>query len=436
METLDKNTIYTTTLEKIVPEGKSLARVGGKVVFVWGGLPGEKVSIEITRNKKTYAEGRLVEIIEPSLNRIKPAEDHYLICSPWQILPYEKQIEQKRALLVEAYQEMAHEKVKVDSFTESDEKYGYRTKLEFSFTENEKGKIVLAFHKRNASNEYEIIEGCKLGSDKLNHAAAKITEILNETPDINAKGLKSLTLRESKTNGKIIAVLLHKFKEYQIDITLADLQGSVDGIVIGYSTIKSPVSVITELKYQEGLEYIEEDILGKIIRYPYDGFFQNNLPVFTKALTQIIEATPKSERIVEIYSGTGSIGFNIADKARELVGIEIVPSAVEYAGINKELNNVTNYSEIEKADNKITEEDLYKTDVLVLDPPRSGLHPKLIAKILETKPKRIIYLSCNPITQARDYNLLKEHYKFVKLSGFDFYPNTVHMESLLILDAK
>ena len=434
-EKLSKNEIYTVTIEKIVPEGKSLAHLHGKVIFVNGGFPGETVTIQIYKNKKTFSEARLVEILESSPIRVAPREDHYLICSPWQAIPYGEQIEFKKQILLEAFASQAHTKVKLDDFVESSEMYGYRTKLEFSFTEGPDGKIALAFHKRGVNNEYEIIDGCELGSTKMNAAAKKITEKLNVTPGILAKGLKSLVIRESKTTGKVVAVLFYKFKEFIVDLTLADLDGLVDGLFIAYSTIKSPMSVITELKHAEGDEYIEENILGKTIRYPYDGFFQNNLPMFELALAEIREAVPASDKIVEIYSGTGSIGFNLADKAKELVGIEIVPSAVKYAGINKELNHIENYQELELPDHKITPAHLIGTDVLVLDPPRAGLHPKTIKLILETKPKKIVYLSCNPVTQARDLNLLNEAYLVTRLIGFDFYPNTLHMESLLILEA-
>jgi len=422
-------------IEKIVPEGKSLARLeDGKVVFVWGGLPGELIEINIIKSKKNFAEAEIVEILEKSPDRVEPTESHYLICSPWQVLPYPKQIELKKKLLSEAYLEMADEKIEIEKFYESTEMFGYRTKMEYSFTAGEEKHIALAFHKRGANNAYEVIEGCQLGSEKINRAAARITEILNELPGVGVNGLKSLTIRESKSNGQIIAVLLYKFKEYEINFTLADLNGLVDGLVIGYSTIKSPISVLTELRYQEGIDSLQEEILGMKIQYPYDGFFQNNLPVFEKALTEIVEATPKCDKLVELYSGVGTIGLALVDKAKEVSGLEIVASAVEYAEINKKLNNITNYTAITLPDHKITTNMLADTDVLVLDPPRSGLHPKTTAKILEAGPPKIIYLSCNPVTQARDYKNLKEHYKLTRLVGFDFYPNTLHMESLIVLD--
>ena len=422
------------TIEKIVPEGKSLTHIDGKAIFVWGGLPGETVDIEIVKDKKTFAEAKLLRVVKASPDRICPTEDHYLICSPWQVLDYDKQIEYKTALLTEAYQNIADETVIINNFYKSKLHYGYRTKLEFSFTYDDNNHIALAFHKRGKNNEYEIVGGCKLGSKRMNAAACKITELLNDMPGIEAKGMKSLTIRESKTNGQIIAILLHKFREYDIDMTLGDLDGLVDGLIIAYSTMKSPTAVITDLKYQEGPLYLEEKVLSRTIRYPFDGFFQNNLPVFEVALAEIRKATPNVTKIVELYSGTGSIGFNLADKAKEIIGVEIVPSAVEYARINQKLNNIDNYKEIELPDHKLASETLENTDILVLDPPRAGLHQKTVGRILETLPKRVIYLSCNPVTQARDYSVLREKYKIVKLVGFDFYPNTLHMESLLILD--
>jgi 23S rRNA (uracil1939-C5)-methyltransferase len=424
-------------IEKIVPEGKSLAHLeDGRVVFVWGGLAGELVEIDITKSKKSFAEGVITEVLEKSPDRIEPVEEHYLICSPWQILPYQKQIETKTNLLKEAFFEMSGETVNVAEFYESEIKYGYRTKMEYSFTADENNKIALAFHKRGANNEYQVIAGCKLGGDRTNAAAAKITEVLNTLPDINAKGFKSLTVRESKTDGKIVAILLHKFREYEINITLADLGGLVDGLVIGYSTIKSPVSVITELRYKEGIETLEETVAGLKIQYPFDGFFQNNIPVFEQALKEIDNATPKCNKLVELYSGVGTIGLALCNKAKEVNGLEIIESTVEQAKTNSILNGITNYAAITLPDHKITSNMLAGTDVLVLDPPRSGLHPKTTAKILEAMPSKIIYLSCNPVTQARDYALLKDTYKCTRLVGFDFYPNTVHMESLIILETR
>lgn len=424
------------TIEKIVPEGRSLAHLDGKVVFVWGGLPGEIVDINITKNKKNFVEAEIVEIIKKSPDRVEPAESHYLICSPWQVISYDKQLELKRQLLKDAYAEMANENIEIDEFYGSEEKFGYRTKMEYSFTADENGQIRLAFHKRGENNAYEILDDCKLGSEKINRAAAKITEILNTIPGVEAKGLKSLTLRESKANGQIIAMLLHKFREYEIEIKLADLDGLVDGIIIGYSTIKSPVSVITDLKYQEGIDSLEEKLLNLRIRYPYDGFFQNNIPVFEKALGEIQNATPEVNKIVELYSGVGTIGLTLVKKAKEVSGVEIIESAVKYAEINKKLNNLENYSSIALPDHKITAEYLSGTDVLVLDPPRAGIHPKTMSKILDAKPKTIIYLSCNPVTQARDYALLKEKYRLTRLVGFDFYPNTLHLESLIVLNKR
>jgi len=422
------------TIEKIIPEGKSLAHIDGKSIFIWGGLEGEKVKIQIYKNKKNYSEARLIEVLEPSPKRIRNIEEHYLICSPWQVLSYASQITLKKSLLKQAFLDIADYSIDSVEFCESPTKYNYRTKLEFSFTSDSEGKIALAFHKRGVNDEYEIIQGCLLGSDKMNLVARKITDELNKDPNINYKGLKSLVIRESKTNKKIIAILYYKFKEFKFNIKLSDLEGLVDGLFIAYSNIKSPISVITELVYSEGENYLEEEILHLKFRYPFDGFFQNNIPLFTKTLTEIITNTPKCNKVVELYSGVGTIGLALYGKAKELIGVEIVESAIEFTVINKNLNGISNYKAIALADHKITSNMIEGADVLILDPPRSGLHPKTTKLIIDTKPKKIIYLSCNPSTQARDYKLLSQLYQIKKITGYDYYPNTFHMESLLILD--
>jgi len=421
------------TIEKIIPEGRSLGHIEGKSVLIWGGLPEEKVIVDVYKNKKSFSEARLIRVVEPSPIRIKERENHYLICSPWQVLPYNSQVAIKKSLLKQAFLDICDYNITDINFCESTTEYGYRTKLEFSFTVDKTGKIALAFHKRGVNNEYEIIKGCLLGSDKMNLAARKITAELNKDSNINYKGLKSLVIRESKTNNQIIAILYYKFKEFKFNIRLSDLGGIVDGLYIAYSSIKSPISVITELIYSEGINYLEEDILNLKIRYPFDGFFQNNIPLFEKTLTEIIASTPKCNRIVELYSGVGSIGLALCDKAKEVMGLEIVDSAVEYSEINKNVNKINNYKAIALADYKITLNILEEVDVLVLDPPRSGLHPKTTKLIIDTKPKKIIYLSCNPSTQARDYKILSQEYKIEKITGYDYYPNTFHMESLLVL---
>jgi 23S rRNA (uracil1939-C5)-methyltransferase len=181
---------------------------------------------------------------------------------------------------------------------------------------------------------------------------------------------------------------------------------------------------------------LREKILDLEIRYHYSSFFQNNVDLFEKALKIMQENSKEFKKVVDLYSGVGVIGLSLKNFAKEILFVEIDKTAIEYTKINAELNNVKNFKAINLPSEKIPREVLENVDLLILDPPRAGLHKKLIKLILEQKPKNIFYLSCNPITQARDFGLLKDYYELSKIYGLDFYPNTPHMETLLILNLK
>ena len=427
--------------EKIIPEGKTLGHfrsnpfdsAQGKVVFAFGVLPGEEAIIDVIREKKNFIEGKAKEIIKISPDRIREKEDHFLSCSPWQIINYQKQLEYKAKILAEVFLQAAKEKIEVKKFYESEAQFGYRTKLEFGFM-NKDGSLSLSFFERGNPFRKVAVPNCVLGSDKMNVAANEIIEKLNQNKiPLPLNILKNLIVRESKTKNQIISILLVNSKNFP-NINW-ELKQS-DGFILAFSNPLSPAALISEILFQTGIMSLEEKILNLEICYPFDGFFQNNLPVFEKALREIRANIAPTEKIVELYSGIGIIGLILNDKAKNIYGVEIVENLVEFAKINRDRNGIKNYEIIAKPAEKIDDDFLASTDVLVLDPPRAGLHPKLIKKILVSLPKKIIYLSCNPINQARDYNLLKENYKMEKLIGFDFYPQTPHIESLMVLKSK
>jgi len=418
--------------EKIVPEGKALAKINGKVVFVLGAFPGEKAIIEITKDKKNYFEAYTVEITKSSKHRIKPRENHYLCCSPWQAIDYNYQIELKKQILTDVFSDLAKTSVKVSNFYQSQDIFGYRTKLEFSFT-CENNKLYLAFNKRGSYRKKVVLKsGCVLGSEKMNNVALEITKLLNAYK-IEAWQLKSLTVRESKTHGKVVAVLLFYKKDAIISKIDFDSCKIADSLIVAISSPRSPVSSIDDIVYKKGNDLLEEEFLEKKFYYPVDGFFQNNLPVYEKAILEI-KKNVIGKNILELYSGVGTIGLNIIEKGQKYFAYESVKSATDYSKINAKTNKIENYDTINDVVEKTDFNNLGKIDTVILDPPRSGLHPKVIEKLLLLGAKRIVYLSCNPITQARDFNLLKNDYCINDLVGFDFYPHTPHLESLLVLD--
>lgn len=446
-----KQQIFECTIDSLTPEGKGYLFYKNKHLYVIGALPGETVRCRIVKKRKLYREAVVEEVLSPSPYRIagassNPVEDHYLSCSPWQPVEYDHQIQLKRKMLVDAFAEAGidldqtqtpRESVVVHGAPEK-ERVGYRTKLEFSFW-NEDGRMYIAFHKRGSPFiKTALPQGCILGSDAMNNAALAIVDRLNQL-QIEKNDLKVLIIRESKTTQKVTALLLTKRQDLSIEMSLASLQGTVpelNGLMIASSPPLSPAAIIETVLHKEGEMDLEESIEGLKISYPHDGFFQNHIPQFSRALQRIQEYTPPSQKIVELYSGAGTIGLNLHTKATELIGVEIVPSAVHYARVNASQNKIANYTIIEAPSEQMPPDTLAQTDVLVVDPPRSGMHGDVIEMITTNLPQRIIYLSCNPVTQARDVALLSEHYSLSVLEGYDFYPHVLHLEALVVLDRK
>jgi len=413
--------------EKIGHNGVSIGRYNGKVVFSYGILPGEKAKIKVTQEKKNLIKGEVLEILEKSKYRIQELEDHYLSCSPWQVFDYNYQIEIKKELLREIFRDFSKVDIEINDFFASPNIFGYRTKIEYSFLE-ENNRYFFAFHKReNFREKVKLSEGCKLISEKANNASFLVLEEINKR---RIKDLKTLIIRKSRRYDDIYISLLTSNKNQNFSFSNQELSG----FSFVYSRKESPASTFDETIYEWGREYLREKILNLEIRYHYTSFFQNNIELFEKALEIMKENSDEFNKVVDLYAGVGVIGLSLKDHSKEIWSVEIDKIAGEYAKFNAELNSVKNFKVLTLASEKLPKDIFQNVDLLILDPPRSGLHKKLINSILEVKPKNIFYLSCNPITQARDFNFLKNSYKIKKVYGFDFYPQTPHLESLLILN--
>lgn len=410
--------------DKVVPEGKAMAFWNDKALFCIGPLPGESAKVRVIREKKSWAEAALEEIITASSHRHEPREEHFLSCSPWQGVDYSYQIELKNQMLAEIYSR-DELKLPVESFSASPSQFGYRNKLEFSLV-NIKGQLQLAFHTRGTSDRYVFApKGCVLGSEAINAAAIAVLAGLNE---LNLKKVaQSLMLRES-SDGKILAVVTLREKAACELAPLADLP--VDGIIVALKPSPDSYRMI----WSHGITQLSETIDGVAINYPWDAFFQVNPAAFALAMTDIVRQIQPNHFVADLYGGVGTIGLPIARTADKVVGIEISGSAVKLANLNAEHNELANYQAYATPSEKMNPEVMRGVDTVIVDPPRAGLNPKVIDFLLEAKPSRVIYLSCNPVTQLRDVASLAGSYKPSGLRGYDFYPGTLHLESLVILD--
>lgn len=422
----------TLKIEKLVFGGQGLARLDNKIVFVWNALPGEEVEYQIIKKKKDYAEAIATKIVKASPDRIPAQETEFLSTSPWQIVSYETENKWKKEITEETYKKLGGQifaDLDIPLISDKLDK-NYRNKMEFSFTELEDGSKSLAFFERGGRHTFAV-SGSILAEEIINETAKYILEWVNEN-DIPLRSLKSLIVR-SNGQGQAIAALFIKdrlaFEQYP------ELKKNLLGFQVYYSTHKSPASVPTAMLYATGQDYLLGEISKTKLKFGLLSFFQIHIPVFLTCLKKIKKHIPKNSSILDFYSGVGSIGLPLAKDCKNLTLVDSNVEAIEYAKENIKLNKLTNTEAFCETAEKITE--LITTDkILIVDPPRAGLHDKVIDRILQVTPKKIIYLSCNISTQARDVKLLTEKYKIVDATIYNFFPKTPHIEGLLILELK
>lgn len=419
--------ILKVIIEKIVFGGQAMARHDGRVYFIWGALPGEEVEIEVYKNKKTYSEARLLNVLKPSPDRVEHVEKHYLSCSPWQTMSYNLELEWKRRLYQDVFNFVDSELINnIEIESDINSQYGYRNKIEYSFVEDS-DIFYPAFFMRGTKAKHKI-NYCKLASSAINETATGIVDWINQE-DLILRNLKSAIIR-SNLEGQTIAAM---FIQDEInDLKLPELPDFNCGWQLYFSTHKIRSAVPTSLLAQSGKNYITEKINNVVLKYGLLSFFQINTPLFIKTVNDIANHLDDNAKVVDFFSGVGSIGLPLHKKCSQVELVDNNEEAIAYAQDNINDNGISNAKAFcqlaEQALNLITAD---KT--LILDPPRPGVHPKIIKKIIEEKPKKIIYLSCNLSTQARDLDRLMGCYEidFVKL--YNYFPKTPHIESLIIL---
>jgi 23S rRNA (uracil1939-C5)-methyltransferase len=415
---------------KIVGGGQALATLeDGKKLFAWGALPDEEANVQITKKKSRLVEGYVTEVTKASKDRVEPRDpESYLSTSPWQIMTMEAEQHYKAALIVEAFE--LHSVVlpnPIEVFTDSRE-YEYRNKIEFSFWfETDTQDLSLAFFRRGTHGKISV-KGTSLASPAINKKAQEVLAVLNEM-HIIGRALKTLLIR-SNADGETSWQLYTKDPEFAHDEFISQFPKGEKGQVI-FSNPLSPASVITEYLTPHTVR-LTDTILGTTFNYATEGFFQINLPVYEQALTDMKAFIPEGKPVLDLYSGVGTIGLTIGGDNLTLV-------EMNKEAVREMKNNIIELGKkataILAASEDVTE---YITEdkVIILDPPRAGLHLDVIDRLLEVTPSRIVYLSCNPVTQARDVALLAEKYNVTSHKGYNFFPRTPHIENLVVLDLR
>lgn len=421
---------HTLTIEKLVFGGQGLGRINGKIAFVWNALPGEEVEVEILNGKKDMYEAVATKILTPSPERVQPEEAHFLSSAPWQMLDWDRENYWKKAIAIEQYGKIGGLILQQDppKIVSDDRIYGYRNKIEFSFVVLPDGTTSLAFFERGR-HERIPITGSLLAEPIINEVAQEILVWVNEQK-IPMRSLKSLIVR-SNGEGQAIAALF--IKDELPFSSFPKIHDAWVGFQLFYSTHKSPASVPTKLMHSEGQDYLIAHLKSTQLKFGLLSFFQINIPVFDQALTDIADFLHPNMPLVDFYSGVGAIGLPLSHNRDSLILVDSNKEAIQYAKENIALNKRNNTEAFCMPAEKMT--DVISGDKqLLLDPPRAGLHPKVVATILQKRPPRIVYMSCDIATHARDIRLLSEAYKvnFIKL--YNFFPRTPHIEGLCVLD--
>lgn len=454
------------TIEDIAAEGKSIARIDDMVVFVPGAIPGDVVDLQVTRKRKKYREAKVTRYISYSEKRTDPFCAHFGTCGgcKWQHLPYSEQLKYKEKQVLDALQRIGKIDIdRVDPILGAEKTRFYRNKLEYTFSnhrwltdeeaagdrvfENRNG---VGFHVPGRFDRVVDVQKCYLQEDPSNLVRDTLRKFaleheLSFYDHKTNEGLMRNVIIRTTTTGEVMVVLSVQFDEPVIYEMLEDLSSRVEGITSLMYVVnpkKNETLYDQEIKVFRGRDHIIEMLNGLKFKIGPKSFFQTNtvqaLELYRKA--REFAALRGDEVVYDLYTGTGTIANFIAAGAGKVVGIESVPEAIEDAKVNAALNGITNTS-FHAGDMK----DLFNADfiaehgrpeVVITDPPRAGMHQQVVEALLELAPEKIVYVSCNPATQARDVQLMSEKYRFPRSQAVDMFPHTHHIENVLLLQRK
>ncbi|MBQ1528029.1 class I SAM-dependent RNA methyltransferase [Candidatus Saccharibacteria bacterium] len=386
------------TVEKFIIGGQTLGTLkNGKKIFFWNALPEEIVTeFTVTKQKSHFLEAVATKIERPSNHRVEPKDPCYLSTSPWQIMDFAYELKQKQNLVKESLtqEHIDLENTEIEPVRTDGKEWFYRNKMEYAlYWNHDLRKIQLAFHGRGTHGKFSVEKSSIEKPEIFQKAQATIDELNNRHDE--ARKYQSLLLR-------------------------ANQQGEVSG---GLFENRKPHPVFKNLKDQ---------ILDKTYSYSPNGFFQINLPIYELALKEIAKHI-STKKVLDLYAGVGTIGLSVAND-KDLTLVEVNGAAFEE--LKNNCKNTTAKPVLAKSEDAL--EYIEPAETVILDPPRAGCDKKLIEKLLEKTPEKLIYLSCNPATQARDVKLLTEtgKYKIDRVAPFNFFPKTPHIENLIILTRK
>ncbi len=480
-------------MEDYAAEGKSLARVDGKVIFIENVVPGDIVDVRLLKNKKDWAEGIPLFTHSLSSDRVEPFCSHFGVCGgcQWQMLPYEKQLAYKHRQVEETLKRIG--KISLPVFQPilgAVETSHYRNKIEYTFgtkeytrekpaspnpsaggaldsetsndlynfedsenplTGGRGASRVAGFHAKGFFDKIVDIQTCYLQAEPTNaiRLAVKNFAIKNDWSFYDIRGhhgfLRTMQVRLCTTGELMVNIVVGEKEEKKIQLLMQHVEEQFPSITTLLYTVNTKWNdslYDLEPVVYSGNGYAMERLEGFQFKIGPKSFFQTNTrqaEQLYKVTREFAELTGK-ETVYDLYCGTGSIGIFVSGKAQKVIGVEMIAAAIEDAKENAALNGLTTAQFFAGDVIDICNDDFFSThgkpDVIITDPPRAGMHEKLVKKILEIAAPTVVYVSCNPATQARDLNLLDEKYAVTKVQPVDMFPHTHHIENVVQLKLK
>jgi len=430
-------------IDALANGGNGIARLDGYVVFVSGAIPGDLVRAVVTKRKRAYAEARTLEVLEPSPERIAPLADHP--GAPWQVLPYERQLAVKHEQVRDALTRIGHlDGFALDDIVPAVEQWRYRNKLEYSFGTGDGGALLCGFHAPGSWHEIVPISDCLLASERSNAVRDQVVAWCREQGlsafdrRTHSGMLRNLVVREGRRTGELQARLVTG----PGDLDTASLAAAVDcqGLTWTRTEARAETTLGGVTEIVSGPPALMEEIGGLRVAISPQAFFQTNTEMAERlyAIAADLADLKGWERVYDLYCGIGTVGLSLAARAGEIWGLEIVEEAVADAIANARRNEIDN-AHFFAGDVRLALRELVdqasRPDVCVIDPPRAGLSQKVVRRIIEAAPRRIVYISCNPTTLAPNAaQLVEAGYALRRVVPVDMFPQTPHIECVAVLD--
>ncbi|MBU4304953.1 MAG: hypothetical protein KJ893_04950 [Candidatus Omnitrophica bacterium] len=417
-----------TIIEKIIYPGKSLSRQDGKVVLVDAGIPGETVEIQIDREKKNYCEASLLNVIQASAHRATPRCSHYKVCSPYQYIQYPRQVEIKKEQLEEMFLHALKKELPPILMRPSPLAWEYRNKIRLQVIHKD-GKAAAAYHIPGSHNKFMPVDNCRLVSAQVN---SLIGYFLEELDKQKIRDINEFIIRENPDTAEMLLLCYGSGRKPPLSLSELKEKALLTGIIYVNKQTNAQICI-------SGKNEITQQVREATFSYGAESFFQVNLKTLELLIEDIqdIAAFSDGQKLADLYCGVGTFAILFAPFVREVNAVEAAPENMFYLKKNMRDNSRRNIAlrqgSCEQWIGKLLKE---TPDIIIADPPRSGLNNQIISELCRNPAGNLIYISCNPATLVRDLKPLLNTYTITHIYAYDFFPQTPHIETMVSLKSK